>query len=111
MKLLIHWVVSALAIIVAAYLVPGVTIGSFIGALILAVVLGALNLTLRPILLALTLPINILTLGLFSIVVNAIVILIAARIVPQFGVSGFWTAVIYAIVLAVINWVFSLWAD
>jgi len=108
MTLLLHWLVSAVAIGMAAYLVPGATV-TVTGALILAVVLAALNLLLRPILFVLTLPITILTLGLFSLVINAVLVMLASWVVPGFSVAGFWWAMLYAIVLALINWVFSLW--
>jgi len=70
-----------------------------------------LNLFIRPILVILTLPINILTLGLFSLVINAALVLLASAIVPGFGVTEFWTAFIFAIVLTVVNWVFNLWKN
>lgn len=108
MKLFFHWLVSALAIGIAASLVPNVAV-SLVGALIAAVVLGAFNYFLRPILLVLTLPITILTLGLFSLVINALLVLLAAMIVPGFDVYGFWTALLFALVLSIVNWVFSLW--
>lgn len=108
MKLFFHWLVAAVAIGVAAYLVPGVsvTIG---GAIVAAVVLGALNLLIRPILFVLTLPITILTLGLFSLVINALLVLLAAAVVPGFSVMGFWSALLFAVVLAIVNWLFHLW--
>ncbi len=109
MKLFFHWLVATLAILIAAHIVPGVTI-TLLGALIAAIVLGALNLFIRPILLVLTLPINILTLGLFSLVVNAILVLLASYLVPGFAIAGFWTALLFAVVLAVINWVFHFWS-
>lgn len=109
MKLFLHWLIATLSIIIAAYLVPGVSV-TLVGALIAAVVLGALNTLIRPILLVLTLPINVLTLGLFSFVINAVLIWLAAMIVPGFTVAGFGTALLYAIALAIINWVFHLWA-
>lgn len=108
MKIFLHWLVAAIAIGVAAYIVPGVTLTP-VGALIAAVVLGALNLFIRPILVILTLPINILTLGLFSLVINAALVLLASALVPGFVVAGFWTAVLYALALSIINWVFNLW--
>jgi putative membrane protein len=108
MKLFFHWVIATLAILIAAYIVPGVTI-TLVGALIAAVVLGALNLFIRPILLVLTLPITLLTLGLFSLVINALLVLLASYLVPGFAVAGFWTALLFALVLAVINWVFHFW--
>ncbi len=109
MKLFSHWLVAALAIGVAAYIVPGVTI-TLTGAFIAAIVLGALNLFIRPALLLLALPITILTLGLFSLVINALLIMLAAALVPGFSVAGFWTALLFGLVLSVINWVFHLWS-
>ena len=108
MKILFHWIIAAIAIGVASYIVPGVSV-SFIGAIIAAVVLGALNLFIRPILLLLTLPINVITLGLFSLVVNALLVMFASSLVPGFAVSGFWPAFFFAIVLAVVNWLFHFW--
>lgn len=109
MKLFFHWFITAVAIGIAAYVVPGVTV-TLVGALIAAVVLGALNLFIRPILLILTLPITILTLGLFSLVINAVLILLASAVVPGFVVADFWAAFFFALVLAIINWVFHLWS-
>src|SRR3989344_3666006 len=94
---------------IAAYLIPSVTITP-VAALIAAVVLGALNLFIRPILLVLTLPINILTLGLFSLVINAFLVLLASFVVRGFNVPDFWTALLFALVLVVINWVFHFWS-
>lgn len=110
MKLFFHWLIAALAIGIAAYLVPGVTV-TLVGTLIAAVVLGALNLFIRPIIVILTLPINIITLGLFSLVINALLVMLASYLVSGFLVVGFWTAFVFAIVLAVINWVFNLWRN
>lgn len=109
MKIFLHWLISAAAIGIAAYIVPGVTIDP-ISALIAAVVLGALNLFIRPIIMILTLPINVVTLGLFSLVINASLVLLATYLVPGFAVAGFWTAVLFALALSIINWVFHLWS-
>ena len=108
MKLFFHWLIAALAIGIASYIVPCVSV-TLVGALIAAIVLGALNLFIRPILLLLTLPINIITLGLFSLVINACLVLLASYVVPGFYVSGFWTALLFALVLAIVNWVFHIW--
>ena len=108
MKLFFHWLVSAIAIGVAAYLIPGVSVTVF-GAFIMAVVLGALNLLVRPLLFLLTLPITILTLGLFTLVINGLLVWCAAAVVPGFTVPGFWTAFFFAIVLSIVNGVFNLW--
>ena len=109
MRFIFQWFVSALAIVIAAYVVPGVAV-TLAGALVAAVALGALNLFIRPILLVLTFPITILTLGLSSLVINALLMLLVAHFVPGFFVSGFWTALLFALVLAVINWVFHFWS-
>jgi putative membrane protein len=109
MKIFFHWLISAIAILIAAYIVPGAVV-TLVGALIAAVVLGALNLFIRPILVILTLPINLITLGLFSLVINAALVLLAAYLVPGFLIAGFWTAFFFALVLSVVNWVFNLWS-
>jgi len=106
--ILIHWLISALAIVVAAYLLPGVTV-DLVGAIILAVVLGLINTFIKPILFWLTLPINILTLGIFSLIINALLIMLAGYFVPGFSVSGFWSAFFFSILLSLINAVFGLW--
>lgn len=106
--MLFHWAVATLAILIAAYLVPGVTV-TLVGALIASVVLGALNLFIRPIIYFFTLPITILTLGLFSLVINALLVMLASYLVPGFLVVGFWPALFFAVVLAIINWVFQFW--
>jgi len=103
MNILIGWILSALAVLVAAYILPGVHVASFTIALVAALVLGIINAVLKPILILLTLPINILTLGIFTFVINALLILLTARIVPGFEVNGFWWAIILSIVLAIIN--------
>lgn len=103
MKILINWLVSSLAILVAAYILPGVRVSSFTSALVAAVVLGVINAFIKPILLLLTLPINILTLGLFTFVINALVIILTANLVPGFKVDGFWWALLFSIVLSLIN--------
>ncbi len=109
MKLFFHWLISTLAILVAAYVVPGVVVTPQ-SALIAAVVLGALNLFIRPVVLFFTLPITILTLGLFSLVINALLVLLVSALVPGFLVTGFWPAFFFALALSVVNWVFSLWS-
>lgn len=107
-KIISHWFVGTLAILIAAYLVPGVTV-TLTGALIAAVVLGALNLFIRPIIFLFTLPITILTLGLFSLVIDALLVMVASSVVAGFFIAGFWPAFFFAIVLTVINWVFHFW--
>ena len=110
MKLFLQWLIGAIAIGVAAYLMPTVEVTP-LGALVAAVVLGALNLVIRPILVVLTLPITIVTLGLFSLVINALLVMLASYIVPGFDVYGFWSALIFAVVVAIVNWIFNLWQN
>lgn len=103
MSILINWVVAALVIVVAAYLLPGVHIAGFTTALVAALVLGIINAVLKPILVLLTLPINILTLGLFTLVINAALIILATYIVPGFMVDNFGWAILFSIVMSLIN--------
>lgn len=96
-------IINALAFYVVAYLVPGVTIAGWQALLVVAVVWGVLAILLKPILILLTLPINILTLGLFTFVINALLIMLMSRMVTGFKVEGFGTALLAAIVLALVN--------
>ena len=107
MGFLIQWVVSGAAIIITAYLLPGVTLEGFFAALVTALVLGLINAILRPILILFTLPLNILTLGLFTLVINALLVMLAATIVPGFKVDGFWWALLFGVVLAIVNFALS----
>ncbi len=106
MRIILHWLVSAAAITIAAFIIPGVHVGLG-GALLGAVILGVLNVILKPVLLILTLPINILTLGLFTLVVNGLVIWLVSLIVPGFSIPGFGAAILFALVLTLINFIFS----
>jgi putative membrane protein len=103
MEIIIAWLLSALTILAASYLLPGVKVDNFIAALVTALVLGIVNAFIKPVLLILTLPINLLTLGLFTIVVNAILILLVDWIVPGFAVDGFLWALIFSLVLSLLN--------
>lgn len=104
MRFLIHWLVTGVALWVTAYVLPGVVVSSWQALAIAAIVLGLLNALVRPVLVLLTLPITILTLGLFYLVVNGLVFLLAARLVPGFEVSGFWWAVLGALVVSLVSW-------
>ena len=102
---LFHGVLSVLAIIIAAYLIPGVQT-TLVAAVILAVVLGAINLSIRPVLHFITMPLNILTLGLFSTVLNIALVVLAASLVPGLTITNLWTAVMFAAVLLILNGIF-----
>ncbi len=104
---IIHFLVSALAVFLAAKLVPGAHIG-ILGALLGALVLGFINLFIKPVITLFTLPITVVTLGLFSLVINALLVLLAAEVVPGFSVSGFWSALLFSLVLSFINAFFGL---
>lgn len=103
----VHWLVLVVAVLVAAYLVPGVHV-TLVGALVLAIVLALINVFIKPIIGLLTLPINILTLGISWLVINALIIMLLALFVPGFGVTGFWAAFWFSIIVSLINALFNL---
>lgn len=96
-------IVNALAFYVVAYLVPGVTISGWTALLVISVVWGVLTMVLKPVLVVLTLPVNLMTLGLFTFVINAFLIMLMSHFVDGFRVEGFITALIAAVVLALVN--------
>jgi putative membrane protein len=104
MRFLIRWIISALAIIITAYLLNGIHVANFPTAIIAALVLGIINVTIKPLLFILTLPITIVTLGLFTLVINALLILLTSALVPGFRVDSFGWALLFSIVLAIVNY-------
>ena len=107
MKLIFHFILSTVAILIAAYLIPGVDT-TLTGAAVAAVVLALLSLFIKPLVVLLTLPINILTLGLFSLVINAGLVLATDYFVADFSVDGFWWALLFGLVLSLINLLFGI---
>jgi len=105
---LIKWVISALSLAIASWLIKDIKIDSGWTLLIAALVIGLLNATLRWFLIILTLPINILTLGLFTFVINALMILLATKLVSGFEVASFWTAFFAAIIMSVVGFTLNL---
>lgn len=103
MKILINWIISALLVIAIAYIFPGVEIDGFVAALVVALVLGVVNAVIRPVALFLSLPLNILTLGLFTLVVDTLMVLLVAWIVPAFTITTFWWAFAFSITLGFLN--------
>jgi putative membrane protein len=103
MAILINWLVTAFAVIIAAYLLPGVSVRSFFTALLAALVLGLVNAILRPILVILTLPLTVVTLGLFIFVINALLVLLASAIVPGFEVRNFWWALLFSLTFSIVS--------
>jgi putative membrane protein len=103
MKFLIQLVISTLAVLIASYILPGVSIddNSFFTALMVAAVLAFLNAVLKPIMIILTIPVTIISLGLFLLVINALIILLAAKLVDGFHVDGFWWALLFSLILSI----------
>ena len=111
MNILINWLISALIVIVVAYILPGVHVENFLTALTVALVLGVLNLLIRPLIILLTLPITLVTFGLFLVVINALLLLLTDAIVPGFTIDGFWWAVLYSILVSFINVLLQRYKD
>ena len=107
MGILIRWIILTIAIIAASYLLEGIHISGFFSAFFAAAALGILNALFRPILLILTLPINVLTLGLFTFIINALMLKMASGVIPGFEVHGFWTAIIGSLIISVISWLLN----
>ena len=103
MKQIIKWLCYALAIVFIAWLLPGIEVSSFVSALIVAIVLGLINVFIKPILLFITLPLNIITLGLFTLIINAFLLWLAGYLSPGFEVEGFWSALLGSIILSVLS--------
>jgi len=108
MTLILVWILNAVALLIVAYLLPGIAVASFGSALIAALVLGLLNMLVKPVLVLLTLPITIVTLGLFLIVLNALLFWFAGSILKGFQVNGFWWAVIGAVLYSIISGLLSM---
>jgi putative membrane protein len=106
MKLIVNWILSALALIIVAHVVPGFYVASFIAALIAAVIIGFVNATIGLILKILTFPLTVVTFGIFWFVVNAILLKLAAAFSPGFQITGFTPAFLGAIVLSLVNLIF-----
>ncbi len=107
MTLILAWLINALALLIITYLMPSIHIRGFGTALIIAAVLGLINTIIRPVLLLLTLPVTILTLGLFILVVNALCFWLAASLLKGFEVSGFWAAFFGSLLYSIVSWLLS----
>ena len=103
-KLLLVWLINAVSLIAVAYLVPGIAVSSFVTALVAALVLGLVNTVIRPILVLLTLPVTLLTLGLFILVINGLLFWFVGSFIAGFVVSGFWAGVLGAILYSIVSW-------
>ena len=107
MRLLAIWIINALALLALPYVVPSVQVASLGTALIVALVLGLINAVLRPVLVLLTLPVTLLTLGLFIFVINALLFQLAGNLVDGFNVGGFWPALFGSMGYSLISWALS----
>jgi putative membrane protein len=108
MNTIIRFLLTGLAVLLSSYLLPGIHIDGYGSALIVALVLAVANFLVRPVLIIFTIPLTLITLGLFLLVINAIIILVVDYFVPGFSTDGFWWAMLFSLVLSVFN---SLFAD
>ncbi|RTZ99016.1 MAG: phage holin family protein [Deltaproteobacteria bacterium] len=104
---LIRWLILTVSILVTAYLIDGIQVSGFFSALFAAVILGFLNAFFRPILLILTLPINVLSLGLFTFIINALLLTMVSVLLPGFDVFGFWPAVFGSLLISLVSWLLT----
>lgn len=107
MHILLAIIINTLAVLFTAYILPGIHLSGFWSALFVAIVLGIVNAIIRPIIFILTLPINILTLGLFSFVIMGLMVYLVSALVPGFKVDNFGWAILFALIVSIINWL--LW--
>jgi putative membrane protein len=107
MRLLITWLVNAVALLALPYVFTSIHVDTFVTALVAALVLGLVNTLIRPVLVLLTLPVTLLTLGLFIFVINGLLFWFAGSFVPGFRVDGFWAGFFGAIVYSIVSWVLS----
>lgn len=105
--LLLRWLILTLAILAAAYVVEGIEVSSFLTALLAAAILAILNAFLRPVLFLLTLPLTILTLGLFTFVINALLLMLVSTVIAGFAVKGFWAALVGSLLISVVSWLLT----
>lgn len=107
MKLILRWLINAGTLLLLANFLPGMVVSGWYSALIAALIIGLLNAIIRPVLMVLTLPVNILTLGLFTFVINALLFWLASSVVKGFDVDGFGTAFLGALILTLVSWLVS----
>ncbi len=108
MRLLLIWFLNALALLTVAYVLPGIIVDGFSGALVAALILGLVNMLLRPLLILLTLPVTVVTFGLFILVINGLLFWFAGSVLKGFEVSGFWVGVLGALLYSIISSVLAM---
>ena len=111
MKLILKWLIAALAVIFAAYVVPGIQVDGFVAALIVAFILGVISITIKPVVKIITFPFSLITLGFFSLVINAFFFWLTARLVPGFAVDGYIAAFLGSVVVSVVNYIGDKFVD
>jgi len=109
-RIAINWLALTAAIMVTSYLIAGINVDGISSAFLAAAVLGILNVFLRPIALILTLPVNILSLGLFTFVINAFMLIITSKLIPGFNVNGFRAAIIGSLLISIVSWTINIFA-
>src|SRR5690606_3718976 len=107
MEILLIWILNAVALLIVAYILPGISVASFWSALVAALVLGLLSALVKPVLVLLTLPVTIVTLGLFLLVINALLFWFVGSVLKGFHVNGFWWAMLGALVYSIISGLLS----
>ena len=105
--LFFRWIILTVSIVVTSYLMNGIHVSGFFSAFFAAAILGILNAFFRPILLVLTLPINILSLGLFTFVLNAVLLMMVSGVIPGFDVYGFWSGLFGSLLISLISWIIT----
>ena len=103
MMTILKWLGYALAVMFIAWILPGISVENFFSAILVAIVLGLINVFIKPILLLITLPINFLTLGIFTLILNALLLMLAGYVTPGFEVDGFWSAFFGALILSILS--------
>ncbi len=101
MNMILKWILLALLIMAIAWILPGITISGFLSAMIVVLVIALVNTFIRPLVQFISLPINVLTLGLFSLIINALLFLLVAKIAPGFSIDGFWSGFFGALILSI----------
>ena len=106
--ILVRWLLSTFSLLLTAYLVKGIEVSGFFSAFMAAALLGILNAFIRPVFILITLPINILTLGLFTLVINSILLMMVSGVIGGFEVHGFWSALWGSLILGLFNWLLNI---
>lgn len=107
MRILLVWLINSLALIAVAYLMPSINVANFTTALVAALILGLVNAFIRPVLILLTLPVTVLTLGLFILVINGLLFWFVGSFIEGFVVAGFWAGFVGSILFSIVSWILS----